>query len=97
MSGSLTYTSQDLGNTAQWINKTKGTDGYVDPNAYKQAFDAWTQDGGLPKDFLKNFPPKSMINPANDWLPQYLESKTTSTKATTDIASQINSLFTTPQ
>lgn len=75
-SGSLTYSDTDLGTTASWLKATAGTDGYVDPNAYQQAFDAWTNDGGLPKDFLSKFPPKNFINPTNDWLPKYLQSKT---------------------
>ena len=90
-SGSLSYASSDLGSLQTWLGATKGSDGYVDPNAYQQAFDSWVAKGGLAKDFLKNFPPKSYINPANDWLPNYLKSRT-STKITSDIASQINAL-----
>lgn len=93
-SGGLTYTNDDLGNTSSWLAATKGPDKYVDPNAYQQAFDAWVGDKGLPKDFLAKFPPKQWINPANDWLPQYLKSKSgTAAPAATDVASQINALF----
>lgn len=60
------------------INATRGSDGYADPNVYKAAFDAWTGSGYAAKDFVKNYPPKTFINPVNDWLPQYLESKTSS-------------------
>lgn len=85
-SGSYTYTSGDLGKISGWLTATKGSDGYVDPNAYQQAFDTWTAlppegAGGLAKDFLKNFPAKTLINPANDWLPQYLKSKTTTSSS----------------
>lgn len=93
-SGSHSYTSGDLSTVQTWINKTKGSDNYVNPNAYKQAFDAWTEDGGLAKDFLKNFPPKSYINPANTQLPAYLRSKTTSSSnSAADLQSQINNAF----
>lgn len=96
-SGSYTYTSTDLGKIQSWITATKGPDGYVDPNAYKQAFDAWTNDGALAKDFLKNFPPKTLINPVNDWLPKYLQSKTGGSSSSSDISTQISGLFTNPQ
>ena len=80
VSGGLTYTQDTLSNIQQKITASKGADGYVDPYLYKGAFDAWLADGGLAKDFTKNFPPKSYINPKADWLPQYLASKTATTK-----------------
>ncbi len=79
--------------TGDWINQTRGTDGYVDPNAYKQAFDAWINDGYMAKDFLTNYPPKQFINPANTDLPAYLESKTSTAKTATDVAAQIKAAF----
>ncbi len=94
VSGSLNYTNETLGQTSKWLNQTKGPDSYVDPTAYQKAFDAWTGDGGLAKDFLTKFPPKQYVNPANTWLPSYLLSKGASTKApAADISSQINALF----
>lgn len=92
-SGSLTYTSDMLGQISARIDSSRGSDHYVDPTVYQNAFDAWINDSGLAKDFLKNFPPKSYINPANTWLPQYLASKTSGSSSSEDISSQINSLF----
>lgn len=80
--------------TEKWINGTRGEDGYADPNAYKQAFDAWIGDGYQAKDFIKNYPPKAFINPANDWLPNYLASKTGTTASAADVATQIKKAFT---
>lgn len=81
-------------NTETWLNGTRGADDYVDPNAYKQAFDSWISSGYQAKDFVKNYPPKQFVNPANDWLPKYLESKTSTTKAApADLSSAINAAF----
>lgn len=78
VSGKLTYTSDTLGKIGTKLKTSEGVDKYVDPTVYQNAFDAWTNSGGLAKDFIKNFPPKTYVNPANTWLPAYLESKTNS-------------------
>lgn len=85
--------ADSVATTEKWINGTRGQDGYADPNAYKQAFDAWINDGYAAKDFVKNYPPKDFVNPTNDWLPKYLASKTSSAAAPTDIAAQIQQAF----
>lgn len=88
-SGGLTYASSDLATGQQTLDASKGSDGYVDPAVYQQMFDAWTSQGGLAKDFLKNYPPKSYVNPANTTLPTYLRSKTsTSTKTSASSSGQ---------
>lgn len=86
---------QTVTDTETWLNSTRGADKYVDPNAYQQAFDAWTADGHQAKDFIANYPPKDFVNPANDWLPKYLASKT-GTAATTDVAAKIKAAFAAP-
>lgn len=86
---------QTVTDTETWLNSTRGPDKYVDPNAYQQAFDAWTNDGHQAKDFIANYPPKDFVNPENDWLPKYLASKT-ATKATTDVAAKIKAAFSAP-
>lgn len=90
VSGDFTYTSSDLGAIQNWIAETTGPDGYSDPNAYQKAFQSWVDDGGLAKDFTKNFPPKAFINPENTWLPKYLS---THSSTATDVASQVENLF----
>lgn len=82
VSGKLTYTSDILGKIGTKLKTSEGVDHYVDPAVYQNAFDAWTNSGGLAKDFIKNFPPKTYVNPANTWLPAYLESKTKASAST---------------
>jgi len=36
------------------------------------AYQQWTQQGGLPQDFTKNFPPKLYVNPAATNIPGLL-------------------------
>ena len=67
-SGSYTYNSQTISKTSAWLSTTKGTDGYVNPDAYMQAAQAWTASGGYIKDFIKNFPVSSWVNPANTYV-----------------------------
>lgn len=51
------------------LRASVGSDGYVNPTVYKQAFDEW---GGTTAEFLSKFPPKNYVNPANTWLPAIL-------------------------
>ncbi len=86
--------STDVLSTEQWLNNTRGGDGYVDPNAYRKAFDTWVQSGYQAKDFVKNYPPKQFVNPQNDWLPAYLASKTsTASSGSGNVAAQIQAAF----
>jgi hypothetical protein len=85
-SGSALFSKSQLSQLEGRLDQSRGQDGYVDPDVYKQAFEAWTDPsvGGLSKDFLAKYPPKNYVNPANDQLPNYLRSgnkaSTTSTK-----------------
>ena len=45
------------------IDATKGKDTFVDPYVYKQAYDAWTSEGGDQASFVKSFPPNKYVNP----------------------------------
>lgn len=72
VSGNLTYTAKDNAEDSQALNASRGTDGYVDPALYQKLYDAWNAHGGLLEDFLKAYPPKNYVNPANNWLPPYL-------------------------
>lgn len=71
-SGNLTYTPQDQSEDSLALEKSRGTDGYVDPTIYQNLYKAWTNNGGLLKDFLLKYPPKNYVNPTNDWLPPFL-------------------------
>lgn len=72
-SGSLDYTPADIaqGNSTLSTSRNEGpeADGeYADPNVYLAHAQAWTDHGGSIKDFLKNFPISSWINPANTFV-----------------------------
>lgn len=66
-SGSMSKAQIQLGEDK--LNATRGSDGYVDPYVYAQAFKDWT---GTTKQFLAAFPPKDYVNPAATNLPPYL-------------------------
>ena len=71
-SGGLIYTAQDASEDSRALEKSRGIDGYVDPAIYQKLYTAWVGAGGLLKDFLKKFPPKNYVNPANETLPSFL-------------------------
>jgi len=75
-SGGLVTTESTLASAEQELNTSRGEDGWVDPNVYKQLHDDWVADKGLTKDFLNKFPPKTYVNPANTWLPPFLRNPT---------------------
>lgn len=69
-SGGLTYSGTDVSDGVSKLNASKNegpeADGvYSDPNLYLQMAQAWTSQGGYIKDFLKNYPISSYINPEN--------------------------------
>ena len=85
-SGKVTFTGSQLSEVSKELEKSKtlynGDGKYVNPQVYEQAYQAWTEVGGLGKDFLTQFPPAKYVNPENDKLPEYLRSaKKTSTIA----------------
>lgn len=67
-SGTLKYTADDLEEGRNKLDQSKGPDGYVDPNVYLDMANAWTSQGGSIKDYIKNFPISSWINPANTFV-----------------------------
>ncbi len=75
-SGKLSYTEGDISEGVSLLEKSRGEDGWVDPTIYKNMYEKWIDAGGLPQDFVKNYPPKIYSNPANDWLPQLLRNST---------------------
>lgn len=100
-SGSLKYTADDISEGAAKLQASKGSDGYVDPNVYLNLAQAWTSQGGSIKDFIKNYPVSSWVNPVNTFVTPAINAlikqdaagtKTTGTAAT-DISTEIDGLF----
>lgn len=48
------------------LETSRGTDGYVDPAVYENAFNEWVNKGGDQKTFILAYPPKNFINPVNN-------------------------------
>lgn len=76
-SGSLTYTREDYSGDSKALEKSRGSDGYVNSGTYKQLYDAWVKQGGLLDDFLKAFPSAQYVNPTDNSVPVFLRPKTT--------------------
>ena len=77
-SGGLTISTDAIGNAAGELNAKRGADGWTDPYLYMEAYKQWTNQGGLPQDFAKSFPPKLYVNPAASGLgilPEFLQNK----------------------
>lgn len=72
VSGKLNYTADDVGAGQQLLEKSRGSDNYVDPNVYLQMYQKWVGAGGLLQDFLTKYPAKNYVNPANTWMPEFL-------------------------
>jgi len=59
-----TKTARRLGQVAPAIDSLKGTDGYVNPQAYKDLYNAYVQQNpGKGKEYLDNYPVEIYINP----------------------------------
>lgn len=66
----------------QKLNASRGTDHFVDPYVYQQAYEDWTSPakGGTTKAFILAYPPKDYVNPAATNLPTYLMPPKAATK-----------------
>jgi hypothetical protein len=85
--GAYTYKASDIAEITNGLNlglslhdgtKTapRGTDGYVDPASYTQAYTLWIGAGGTPKGFATKFPATN-VNPASyKELPKAIQPKT---------------------
>lgn len=82
-SGGAAFAPAQISAFTTQIQNSRGADGYVDPNVYQQAYEAWIQAGALSKDFLTKYPPNNYVNPVNNELPNYLRSTKQSTKPKT--------------
>jgi hypothetical protein len=82
VSGKLNYTKADIADGVSRLNSIKGPDGFVDGFKYADMANAWQAHGGDVKDFVKNYPPKLYVDPAdNKLLPLYLRNTTKLPKA----------------
>ncbi len=79
----LTISIADIGAGAQKLDSARGPDGYTDPNLYVKMSQLWTSEGGTIAGFVKQYPPKSYINPANTTVPSWASTapKTSSTSS----------------
>jgi hypothetical protein len=83
-SGNLKYTDSTVGTLSTVLKQASGADNYTDPNVYYNAYQSWIKDGGLTQDFIKQFPPKIYVNPANKALPTFLQSGTQKSSGSTE-------------
>ncbi len=93
VSGTLTYTAEDHAADSKALDASRGQDGYVDPGIYQKLYTAWVGKGGSLEDFVKTYPPKNYVNPANDWLPSYLQPPKKASTTAGISAAEINALF----
>jgi len=94
--GTLTYTPEDHAADSQALDASRGADGFVDPTLYQKLYTAWIGKGGTAEGFIKTFPPKNYVNPANDWLPTYLRPKPPAASGGITPA-EIDALFASPK
>ena len=81
--GGTAITKNDIAGGTAALDASKGSDGYVDPNLYEAMYNKWEAAGLDPANFIKNYPPKLYINPANTTLPTYLQTGKTAKAGTT--------------
>lgn len=67
-----TPAATDIQQGATLLESNKGSDGYVDPYVYKQMYSTWVNAGYDAASFIKAYPPKNYVNPAETILPSYL-------------------------
>ncbi len=84
-SGTLKYTAKDQAEDTKALEQSRGQDGYVDPTIYQNLYKEWIANGGLLKDFLTRYPPKSYVNPKNTWLQPFLMPTTKSGTTINDL------------
>lgn len=57
----------------------RGSDGFVDPNAYTAVYNSWIKNNGTPDGFLKKFPVTNVNPDSYDLLPEALQPSSSST------------------
>lgn len=80
ISDALTASPSQMSQMTKTLEKSRGPDGYVDPNVYMRLYNEWIAKGGNQKDFLRNYPPQNNVNPVNKYLPKFLMPHLTSTR-----------------
>jgi hypothetical protein len=81
--GKITYTADDIGDIE--AKMPRGDDNYVDTGVYTKLFNNWLKLGGTSVGFIKEFPPKTHLNPSDTSVPtifkQYLKKPATDSDA----------------
>lgn len=90
ISGNLTISQDEISQGVQILDASKDEAGFVDPTLYKKMYETWVGGGGKGQDFLKQYPVKQYVNPANDWLPTYLRPTPPSKPKTAPISASIS-------
>lgn len=83
VSGKLKVSQDEISAGVEKLNASKGTDNFVDPNLFQNMYNVWVNAGGKGQDFIKQYPPKLYVNPANTFLPAYLKPTAAKAKAAT--------------
>lgn len=99
-SGSISIPAATIDSIHSKLDESRGGDNYVDPDLYLTAATSWAKDGANIKDFLKQFPISSFVNPENTYvLPQINDlvrqdaAAVTTAKSPADVSAEIDALF----
>lgn len=68
-SGGLRASNSELGGLSSELEGSRGADGYSNTQLYADAYNEWTRQGGLPKDFFSRFDPDIYLNPDDPTIP----------------------------
>lgn len=90
-SGALKIDNADIGEGAQTLASSRGEDGFVNSQLYSDMYQHWTENGGLPQDFFKNYDPDMYLNPMDPSVPTYIKSQMAKPKGS-DLQSRIDAL-----
>lgn len=61
--GGTTVTQGKIAEGHKKLNETRGEDRYADTGVYMDLYNTWVDEGGDPKDFIKEYDPDIYINP----------------------------------
>lgn len=86
-SGSLNLSAEDVGDGAQQLESSRGSDGYVDSQLYADMLSFFADQGGLVQDFVKTYPADLYLNPDDPTVKEFV--KTELQRDTTDELTQL--------
>lgn len=82
-SGSINYSSDDIGTINKALDSTRGDDNYVNTVNYVDGYNRWEKKGGSAKDWIRLFPPNLYLNPSDKSIPAVFRSYMKTPKAGT--------------